>query len=182
MSNLDMKNSHRYKVNQINLWRENFKIDYGYIDFYDEYSETIINKIYDLITYDKIDDSIINPVYTRYIGYYYYLKDNLEEMIKYFQKGIVKGDSQSIVELAKYHIYIDKDKSKSINLLRDAINLNNQDAMFTLAIAYNNNIYSDEEEFSKKEATKLFNKLIDFSIIGFNNSASFLRAFSSADC
>ena len=57
MSNLNMLNSHRYKVNQINLWRENFKIDYGYIDFYDEYSDTIINKIYDLITNDKIDDS-----------------------------------------------------------------------------------------------------------------------------
>ena len=160
MSNLNMLNSHRYKVNQINLWRENFKIDYGYIDFYDEYSDTIINKIYDLITNDKIDDSIIDPIYNRYIGYYYYLKDNLEEMKKYFKKGIVKGDSQSIVELAKYHIYIDKDKSKSINLLRDAINLNNQDAMFTLAIAYNNNMY-DDEEYSKKEATQLFNKLID---------------------
>jgi bisphosphoglycerate-dependent phosphoglycerate mutase len=108
MSNLDIINSHRYKVNQINLWRENFKIDYGYIDFYDENSKTIINKIYDLITNDKIDDSIIDPTYNRYIGYYYYLEDNLEEMIKYFKKGIVKGDSQSIVELAKYHIYIDK--------------------------------------------------------------------------
>ena len=73
----------------------------------------------------------------------------------------LKRKFDKMFDFSEETVELEKDKSKSINLLRDAINLNNQDAMFTLAIAYNNNIYSDEEEFSKKEATKLFNKLID---------------------
>jgi hypothetical protein len=157
----NMLGSHRHKVNTINVWRSEFKIDYGYIDYYDQYSEDVINQIYDLIIDNKVDTNSNDNTYNRYVGYYFYFRNALDEMKKYFQKGVENGDSQSMLDLAKNYIYLEEDKIKSKELLNRSIALNNLNSMYCLAIIYMNNLYNEDEEFSKKEATRLFDKLIE---------------------
>jgi tetratricopeptide (TPR) repeat protein len=153
--------NHRAKINSINDWRSEFKIDYGYIHFYDQYSEDLINQIYDLTINDKIDLTNTNPVYIRYLGYYYYLKDNIDEMKKYFQIGVDNGDSQSMVELGLCNLLIDKDLEKSKELLMLSVEKGNIHGMYRLAISYTDNMFKEDPEYCDKESDKLFDKLIE---------------------
>jgi len=171
-----MSLTHREKVNNINIWRDDIKLKYGYIDFYNQYSEDLINQIFDLVIDDKIDASNINYDYIRYLGYYYYLKGNIEEMKKCFQTGIDNGDEQSFVDYAIYYINDDFENSKEIGkeLLMKMVEKENVNGMYRLAVYYTHNIFNEDSEFCDKESDKLFDKLIE---LNHHQSIDFLGEF-----
>jgi len=156
-----MNMEHRDKVDKINSWRYPFKLDYGYIEFYDKYSEEVINQIYDLVIDNNIDLTITNPDYIRYLGYYYYLKDDLDEMKRYFQINIDNGDSQSMVDLALYYLYIDENLEKAKEFFEKSVEKNNLNGMFCLAICYAREQFGGETDFNDKESDRLFEILIN---------------------
>jgi hypothetical protein len=114
---------------------------------------------------DKIDISNVNNNYIRYLGYYYYLKDNIEEMKKCFQTGIDNGDEQSLVDYAIYYITDDFENSKDIGkeLLIKCVEKENLNGMYRLAVSYTHNIFNEDPEFCDKESDKLFDKLIELN-------------------
>ena len=169
---------HREKVNKINLWRSDIKIDYGYIDFYNQYSEDVINQIYDLVIDDKIDLTNTDLVYIRYLGYYYYSKKNFDEMKKCFQHGIDNNDSQSIVDISIYYLYVENNKEKSKELLNLAVEKENISGIFRLATAYTHNIFNDPPEFANSESDKLFDRLIELK---YCNALDYLGEFYITD-
>jgi hypothetical protein len=95
-----MNHLHREKVDAINLRKGKAKIDFIHIDYYDQYSESFVNQIYDLLIDDKIDFTNETEDYIKFLGYYYYFKNDIENTKKYFQIGIDNGDSQLFVDMA----------------------------------------------------------------------------------
>jgi len=150
---------HREKVNRINEIRNNYVFDFGYINFYDEYSHELINKIYDLLVNNHIDTTIEDLTYCRYRAYYLYSKEIFDEMEEIFKLNIEKGDTESMVDLAEY--LLDKDHNKSKELYNLAIEKGNQNGMFRLAIYYTLNRFNEDPVFCDTESDKLFDKLIE---------------------
>jgi len=152
---------HREKVDAINLCRGKAKVDFIHIDYYNQYSETFVNQIYDLLIDDKIDFTNENIDYNRVLGYYYYFKNDIENTKKYFQSGIDKGDSQSFVDMALILLSEDNERIKSKELILKAVEMNNLYSKYRLAHFYVDNVFDDEPEFCDKESDKLFDELIE---------------------
>jgi len=156
-----MSHLHREKVDAINLCKGKAKIDYVHIDYYNQYTETFVNQIYDLLIDDKIDSTNETQDYNRFLGYYYYFKNDIENTKKYFQIGIENGDSQSVVDMSLLLLIEEDERIKSKELLLKAVEMNNLYAKYRLAIFYVDNVFNDEPEFCDKESDKLFDELIE---------------------
>jgi len=156
-----MNHLHREKVDAINLRKGKAKIDFIHIDYYDQYSESFVNQIYDLLIDDKIDFTNETEDYIKFLGYYYYFKNDIENTKKYFQIGIDNNYSQSYVDMALLLLSEDDDRIKSKELLLKAVEMDNLYAKYRLAIFYVDNVFNDEPEFCDKESDKLFDELIE---------------------
>jgi hypothetical protein len=160
-----MNKEHRQKVNNINLWSNKSKFKYGYIEYYNEYSEEIVNQIYDLIVNDKIDLDNKDSTYIRYLGCYYFLKDDLVQTKKYFEVGVNNDNSQSMLYLAMFYFNIENDITKSKELFNRAVEKGNQKAMYRLAIYYANNVFNDDKDFANDESNRLLDNLVELKNI-----------------
>jgi len=156
-----MTHLHREKVDAINLCKRKVKLDFIHIDYYDQYSETFVNQIYDLLIDDKIDFTNESKDYIIFLGYYYYFKNDIENTKKYFQKGIDNNYSQSYVDMALLLLSEEDDRIKIKELLLKAVEMDDLYAKYRLAMFYVDNVFNDEPEFCDKESDKLFDELIE---------------------
>ena len=147
MSNEDNKNdvnlTSQEKFNEITKYLKSYD---HVITKDDNYTDELINKLYDLLINNIIDDEYKSAIYISMIGTYYYIKNNGKLSKEYFLKAIELGDIDAMNNLADY--YLTKSKyDEAIKYYNMSIDKGSVIGMNSLAYYYES--ISDEENMLK---------------------------------
>ena len=121
------------------------KYDCIYVTIEDEES---IKKIHNLYCNNVMFDPV-TTIETFYVGVYHSkVTKNYEEMEKYYNKSIIKGDDNAMCNLGRYHRGITKNYNEMEKYYKMAIDLGNSYAMNNLGW-YHKNITKNYDEMEK---------------------------------
>src|SRR3989304_4709637 len=104
---------------------------YNLIYYNDLNNNEMIKYVYDLLINNKLDETINDPIYLRYVGHYYRIKEKYENMKKYYLMAIEKGNSNTMNNLGSYYEEI-KDYENMMKYYLMAIEKDHSSAMFKL--------------------------------------------------